>query len=122
MATRGNVLIVDDDEDWRAVIADVLSEEGFSVSTANDGRAACSALRRSKPGVVVTDGQMPLMSGCELLAWLRSLDRTLPVIVVTAEDTWDIASTYVEAFRVIRKPTTADAIVSAVREALLTHQ
>src|SRR5204862_7120546 len=63
-----------------------------------------------------------LMSGWERLAWLRSLGRTLPVIVVTAEDTWDIASTYVEAFRVIRKPTTADAIVSAVREALLTHQ
>jgi DNA-binding NtrC family response regulator len=114
-----HVLIVDDDEDWRGVMADVLSEEGFSVSTASDGRAACVSLRRSRPEVVVTDVDMPFMTGRELLAWLRSRDRTLPVIVVTGEDELAIATKCPDAFRVLRKPTTADAIVSAVREALL---
>lgn len=114
-----HVLIVDDDEDWRGVMVDVLSEEGFSVSTASDGRAACVSLRRSRPEVVVTDVEMPVMTGRELLAWLRSRDRTLPVIVVTGEDELAIATKCPDAFRVLRKPTTADAIVSAVREASL---
>ena len=114
-----HVLIVDDDEDWRDVMAEVLLEEGFSVSTASDGRAACVSLRRSRPEVVVTDVDMPVMTGRELLTWLRSTDRKLPVIVVTGEDETAIASKCPDAFRVLRKPATADAIVSAVREALL---
>jgi DNA-binding NtrC family response regulator len=114
-----HVLIVDDDEDWRDVMADVLSEEGFSVSTASDGRAACLSLRRARPEVVVTDVDMPVMTGRELLAWLRSRDRTLPVIVVTGEDELATATKCADAFLVLRKPTTPDAIVSAVREALL---
>jgi DNA-binding NtrC family response regulator len=114
-----HVLVVDDDEDWRGVMTDVLSEEGFSVSTACDGRAACVSLRRSRPEVVVTDVDMPVMTGRELLTWLRSSDRTLPVIVVTGEDELAIASKCPDAFRVLRKPATADEIVSAVREALL---
>jgi len=117
-----HVLIVDDDEDWRSVMVDVFSEEGFSVSVASDGRAACVSVRRSKPEVVVTDVDMPVMTGRELLAWLRARDRTLPVIVVTGEDELAIASNCPDAFRVLRKPTTADAIVSAVREALLCRK
>jgi DNA-binding NtrC family response regulator len=114
-----HVLIVDDDEDWRGVMADVLSEEGFSVSTANDGRAACVSVRRSRPEVVVTDFDMPVMTGRELLAWLRSRDRTLPVVIVTAADELAIATNCPDAFRVLRKPTTVDTIVAAVREASL---
>jgi DNA-binding NtrC family response regulator len=114
-----HVLIVDDDDDWRDVMADVLAEEGFCVSTARDGRAACVSFPLSRPDVVVTDMDMPAMTGGELLAWLRSSDRALPVIVVTGEDDLAIATQCPDAFRVIRKPATADAIVSAVREALL---
>jgi DNA-binding NtrC family response regulator len=117
-----HVLVVDDDDDWRGIMADVLSEEGFSVSTASDGRAACVSLRRSKPEVVVTDVDMPVMTGRELLAWLRSTDSTLPVIVVTGEDELAIATKCPDAFRVLRKPATADAIVSAVREASLRRK
>jgi DNA-binding NtrC family response regulator len=114
-----HVLIVDDDDDWRDVMADVLTEEGFSVSTASDGRAACASFQRSRPEVVVTDVDMPAMTGGELLAWLRSTDRMLPVIVVSGEDEMSCATQCPDAFRVIRKPATADAIVCAVREASL---
>ena len=113
------MLVVDDDEDWRSVIADVLSEEGFSVNTASDGRAACVSFRLARPEVVVTDVDMPVMTGRELLAWLRLRDRSLPVIVVTGEDELAIAIECPDAFRVLRKPATTDAIVSAVREASL---
>jgi two-component system C4-dicarboxylate transport response regulator DctD len=67
---------------------------------------------------VVTDVEMPLMDGCEVLARVRALDRTLPVIVLTAADPSDGRLILPGAFRVIRKPTTTDAVVCAVREAL----
>jgi DNA-binding response OmpR family regulator len=115
------VLLVDDDADWRALVADTLADEGFVVVTAPDGRAACDCFRRVKPAVVVTDVEMPSMDGCELLAQLRCLDRELPVIVMSAEDAQD-ASRFTEAFRFIRKPATTDAVTAAVREALLRRR
>ena len=114
-----SVLVVDDDEDWRAVIADTLADEGFAVTTASDGRAACVCLRCVKPEVVVTDVQMPLMDGCQLLAELRAIDGELPVILVTGEDEPVEGSTFSGAFRVIKKPAPIDEVVSAVTDALL---
>jgi DNA-binding NtrC family response regulator len=116
-----SVLLVDDDADWRALVADTLADEGFVVATAPDGRAACDCFRRVKPAVVVTDVEMPSMDGCELLAQLRCLDRELPVIVMSAEDAQD-ASRFTNAFRFIRKPATTDAVTAAVREALLRRR
>ena len=115
------MLLVDDDADWRTLVADTLADEGFVVATAADGRAACECFRRVRPAVVVTDVEMPSMDGCELLAQLRCLDRELPVIVMTAEDTQD-ASRFTHAFRLIRKPATTDAVTAAVKEALLRRR
>jgi DNA-binding NtrC family response regulator len=115
------VLLVDDDADWRALVADTLADEGFVVATAPDGRAACDCFRRLKPAVVVTDVEMPSMDGGELLAQLRCLDRELPVIVMSAEDAQD-ASRFHDAFRFIRKPATTDAVAAAVKEALLRRR
>jgi DNA-binding NtrC family response regulator len=112
------VLVVDDDGDWRALMADSLADEGFEVVTVPDGRAACDCFRRVRPAVVVTDVEMPSMDGSELLAQLRSLDRDLPVIVITAEDVQH-APAFAEAFSVIPKPATTDAVTAAVKEALL---
>jgi len=114
-----SVLVVDDDDDWRGMMAEVLAEAGFSVITARDGRAAVQSWRRARAHVVVTDVEMPIMGGCELLAALQSIDRNIPVIVLTAEDLSDRGSTFAGAFRVIQKPAPADAVVSAVTDALL---
>ena len=118
---RRVVLVVDDDSDWRALIAETLADEGFVVATAADGRAACDCFRRLKPAVVVTDVEMPTMDGGELLTQLRCLDRDLPVIVMTAEDVQD-APRFTDAFRFIRKPATTDAVTAAVKEALERHR
>jgi DNA-binding NtrC family response regulator len=116
------VLLVDDDDDCRALMAEALAEAGFGVSTAENGRAALALWARAPVDVVVTDVQMPLMNGCELFAALRSIDRTLPVIVVTGDDLATTTSTFPGAFRFIRKPARADAVISAVTEALLQRR
>ena len=115
------MLVVDDDGDWRAVVADMLADEGFVVTTASDGRAACDCLSRAKPTVVVTDVEMPFMDGCELLAKIHALDRELPVIVMTADEVPDTES-FSDAFRFIQKPATTDAVVAAVRDASLRRR
>lgn len=115
------MLVVDDDGDWRALVADTLAEEGFAVATAGDGRAACDCVRRVQPEVVVTDVEMPFMDGYELLAKLRCLDRGLPVIVMSADDARD-ASRFSDAFCFIPKPATIDAVMVAVNEALLRRR
>jgi two-component system, NtrC family, C4-dicarboxylate transport response regulator DctD len=92
-------------------------EEGVVVATASDGRAALASIRVAWPDVVITDVEMPFMDGCELLARIRGLDRSLPVIVMTGQDSPDDTMCS-HAFRVIRKPGTTDTVLAAVREAL----
>jgi CheY-like chemotaxis protein len=96
-----DVLVVDDDPDIREAVADVLSCEGFSVRTAENGREAMEAIEASE-GVrlVILDLMMPVMSGVEVLEELRSTDRRLPVIIMSA-----FASESVEGAQgVLRKP------------------
>jgi DNA-binding NtrC family response regulator len=112
-----SVLLVDDDAEWRGVLVEMLVEEGVVVATASDGRAALASIRAVWPDVVITDVEMPFMDGCELLARIRGLDRRLPVIVMTGQDSPDDAMCS-HAFRMIQKPATTDTVLAAVREAL----
>jgi DNA-binding NtrC family response regulator len=116
---RLHVLIVDDDDDWRAIAADVLAEAGFHVTTATDGRAGLAAWQRDGAPVVVTDCDMPIMDGCHLLAAVHSIDRNVPIIILTANDISDAPSRFLGAFRVIQKPVPTEVLVSAVTDAFL---
>jgi DNA-binding response OmpR family regulator len=99
MATRSDtnridatVLIVDDDDDFRAALAETLAEEGCDVVDARTGEAALALLddaakgRTRAPDLLVLDLLMPRMSGIEVLQRLRKSRRwaSLPVLVVTA--------------------------------------
>jgi DNA-binding response OmpR family regulator len=79
------VLIVEDDEDARAAIADTLRAEGYETLEAPDGRAALGMLDRIEPCVVLLDLMLPGMSGEEVLDALRRSGRLekLPVVVLT---------------------------------------
>ena len=81
------VLIVDDFSTMRRIIKNLLSDLGFNNSVeAEDGHSALSVLRQDAVELVVTDWNMPGMSGIELLRAIRADPkfRTLPVLMVTA--------------------------------------
>jgi CheY-like chemotaxis protein len=84
---RGSVLIVEDDEDIRAAMAELLEGEGFQVSVASNGQEGLEVLEHlGKPCLVLLDLMMPVMSGEDFLRHLRenpSFTR-VPVIIVTA--------------------------------------
>jgi len=74
------VLVIDDDEDIRRLVAELLGRAGFSVEQAEDGRAG---LHNSHPDVVVLDVSMPGLDGWETLDRIRDLSE-VPVLMLTA--------------------------------------
>ena len=70
--SRGDILIVEDDEVIRDGLRDVLADEGYCVRTAEHGRAALDVLAAGpEPGLILLDLMMPVMDGWQVLAALR---------------------------------------------------
>jgi two-component system chemotaxis sensor kinase CheA len=81
---RKRILIVDDSVVVRNLLQDVFRSAGYDVTTAEHGSMALEELDRIKPGVVLSDIEMPVMGGFELLRTIREKHELLPVILVTA--------------------------------------
>src|SRR5262245_31285385 len=79
------VLVVDDDPGSQAVVAFLLREEGYDVTTAHDGSEALAALERELPDLVVLDLKMQPMDGAVFAAELerRGLRPRLPILVLS---------------------------------------
>src|SRR5947207_13846491 len=80
-ASRRQVLLVDDNPSIRESLATLLMRAGYDVAVAEDGFAALSQPRTTLPDVVVSDLEMPRMSGVELLSVVR---RRFPQILTVA--------------------------------------
>ncbi len=100
------VLIVDDDHQLRMSFERLLAAEGFETRTASSGEAGIAAVREALPDVVIMDVRMPGMSGLTAYAAMREIEPRLPVIIMTAYGTTDIAieATKMGAFDYILKP------------------
>jgi DNA-binding response OmpR family regulator len=87
-ASREKVLVVDDSPALRHYVADCLSRQGFEVSTAENGRIGLEKAQAIRPALVVSDYEMPEMTGFELVHALRRDPelRNTPVIMLTARD------------------------------------
>jgi two-component system OmpR family response regulator len=114
--TRGRVLIVDDDRDWREALTDFLVEEGYSVTAAPNGLAGLQELSQIDPLAVITDVEMPIMDGRQLLVRVHEENGRMPVIVVTGERGRREAG-LTGAFRIMRKPVPVEELLSALAEA-----
>ncbi|MDX9912134.1 MAG: response regulator [Phycisphaerales bacterium] len=81
-----SIIIADDEAPILEILTRKFAAEGFEVRSAYDGQAALQLARERAPDVVVTDLQMPLMSGLELAQALRSDRNThdVPVLLLTA--------------------------------------
>ena len=84
--TAKKILIADDEIHIIHVVAIKLRNNGYEVVAASNGAEAYELACREKPDIVVTDYQMPLVTGIELIEKLRANEQTkdLPVILLTA--------------------------------------
>src|SRR4051812_28781572 len=90
------VLVVDDDPSILTSVAEVLSEDGYLVTTADDGARALGLLERTAPDLVVSDVRMPVMDGLTLLREIRGKYPQCDVVMMTA---FDDMATVVSAMR-----------------------
>lgn len=123
-ASRGLVLIVDDDEGIRFGVGEALRRHGYEVEAAGDGEQALARLGARRFEAVLSDIAMPGMSGVELLRRVRALDFDLPVILLTGDPRLETAIQAVEAgaLRYLQKPVTSSEIASALEHAVRLYR
>src|ERR1700690_1148989 len=85
------VLIVEDEENERTGLAELINGWGYRAETAKDGAEGLEKVAAWAPSIVVTDMKMPRMGGLELLEKLANDTQTMAVVVVTAQGTIDSA-------------------------------
>src|SRR5437899_2884695 len=100
------VLIVEDEENERTGLAELISAWGYRTETARDGVEGMDKVTHWTPSIVVTDLKMPRMSGMDLLQRLAEQSQTVAVIVMTAQGTIDSAvqAMRMGAYDYIQKP------------------
>lgn len=115
-----SILVVDDDDTTRLVIRKVLGHAGFDVSEARDGMEAQQILGSQHFDLMLLDVWMPRMTGLDLLAELRNLERIPRVIVMTSDDAPEtlLKAVRERAFSYVHKPVEATKLLTTVREAL----
>jgi CheY-like chemotaxis protein len=80
-----SVLVVDDDSNIRSLLQQELTEAGYTVRLAEDGREALTRIREEKPGLVILDVMMPEMNGFDVAAVLKNDPATMdiPIIILS---------------------------------------
>jgi len=106
------VLIVEDEENERSGLAELVTSWGFRVETARDGVEGLDKATQWSPSIVITDLKMPRMGGIELLGHLAEQAQTIAVILVTAQGTIDSAvqAMRMGAYDYITKPIDTDRL------------
>ncbi len=116
---RPTVLVVEDDDDVRAEVSELLRLEGYAVTEAADGMQALKLLRREPHvDVVLLDLWLPHMDGWTFRAEQRAdqVIRNVPVVVMTADSSSQARA--IDADEVIRKPFGASHLCSTIRRVL----
>jgi DNA-binding NtrC family response regulator len=120
LRSKATVLVVEDDDDTRAALADTLTDLGHSIEVRADGVAALERLHSGEFDAVLTDVRMPGMDGIELCRRLSGDRPSLPVLVMTAFGDVDSAMGALRAgaYDFITKPLTIERLASALERAL----
>lgn len=118
VSSTAQILIVEDDDDLRTVVTDLLRQLGYRVASAINGLDALDYLRAHRPpSLIVLDVMMPVMDGVEFCR-RRLRDptlRSIPIFLFTARGQ-SIAN--ISAVRVLRKPLVVSEFIDAVRSVM----
>ena len=114
------ILIAEDEERMRKVLAMLLSNMGYKLQLAKDGLEALKLFQNNHFDVVITDLKMPRMNGEELLKKIKNLDSAIPVIIITAFCSIESAVEAMKAGAIdyITKPFEEEKIKLSIEKAL----
>ena len=119
-ATNGNVIVVDDDQDACDLLAKSLSNLGYAVASFTSPAAALEHLSRELTDVVVSDISMAEMDGIELCERARQIQPEVPVVLVTAQASMEVAirALRAEAYDFVPKPVDMDVLAPRLARAI----
>ena len=114
------ILITDDDRDFRETLREVFEPRGFRTLLAGDGEQALHIIQRHEVHVALLDMHMPRLTGLETMRQVKRLHSLLPCILLSAkmDDALAHAAEQAEAFSFLEKPVSFREITSIVREAM----
>jgi DNA-binding response OmpR family regulator len=120
MSSPQRILVVDDDSATRQVSVEVLVRSGYAVKAVQDGAAGWSALLNGSYDLVLTDNQMPRMTGLEMIEKLRAARMTLPVIMATRALPVEefVRRPWLKPDAMIERPFSNDELLQAVKKIL----
>ena len=118
------ILIVDDEKNYLVVLEALLSAEGYEIVTARDAKMAVSIIREADLDLLITDMKMPGMSGMELLETCKKIKPEIPVIMMTAFGTIEMAVEAMKkhAYDYIQKPFENEKLKLTVKKAMENHR
>ena len=121
LAVSAKVLVVEDHTDTRELIAMLLNMAGYAVATAADGQQGITQASLQQPDIIVTDINMPNLTGTEMIKRLRNLQEfsSVPIIVLTAYGN-DVALDAVTsgANKALAKPVDFELLVGTIKDLL----
>jgi DNA-binding response OmpR family regulator len=111
------VLIVEDNDDLRSLLGDVLDDAGFEVRAVSNGAEALALVEAWRPDAIVLDLMMPVMDGAAFLRErrLRPTLASVPVLVLTAHPYHHRILDGLAPTAVLRKPYDLDELIAAVQ-------
>jgi two-component system cell cycle sensor histidine kinase/response regulator CckA len=120
---RSRVLVADDDEGVRRVMARTLQRAGFDVVEVVDGNAAIAEVEAGPFDVILCDVHMPRGGGLELMRATRRVDLDVPIILMSGSPDVSSATTAIEygAFRYLTKPIDPNSLCKTIAHAARAH-
>ena len=120
MLKQAIVAVVDDDEDFRITLADALRSLGYGAKAFSSASQFIAESGSEAFSCVITDVQMPGMSGFDLITLLADREPKVPVIMITArsEPGLEAAAAASGAICLLRKPFESKALIACLAEAL----
>lgn len=119
------MLVVDDDADMRTYISDCLHDHfgNIHVLVSENGQAAFDLLSHIKPSVLITDLNMPVMNGLELIANIQSTfsDWSVPVLIISGKDQHPANDQKVRSLSnwdVLKKPFSEETLIHSIQNLL----
>lgn len=124
MADSPHLLIVDDSPTQLSHMKIILQQDGFQVETATNGEDAMAAVESDSPILVVTDLQMPGMSGLELVEVMRGNFPSIPVVLTTSDGSEEVAADALRrgAASYVPKRHLQSTLAQVVRQVLLVSE
>lgn len=119
---KGKVMIADDHDDSRIMLAVLLESEGWQITEASNGKEALEKILQEQPHVLVLDNRMPELTGTQLYQILREQGISTPVVLITAFGDLNELAASLGIRYYLPKPIDFERVVAAIESAYADSQ